>query len=228
MLAAKAAAAPAAATITPPMAGPTLRVMLKPMLLRETAAGRSSRGTMSPTEACQAGLLRAVPQPMRKVKVRRSQGVIAPYHAQSVRAIETVNMKHWAVSISLRRSKLSASAPAATEKSMIGREVEACTSATMLAEEEIEAIIQAAPTDWISPPKFEIRLAAQITRKVSFRKGARGDVRSGTMGTHSRRSVVCNLVHGTKAASRRQERKTPPRKGGGARPAAPLARDFER
>ena len=28
----------------------------------------------------------------------------------------------------------------------------------------------------------EIRLAAQITRKVSFRKGARGDFRSGTMG----------------------------------------------
>ncbi|GAA4168941.1 hypothetical protein GCM10023069_68280 [Shinella granuli] len=63
---------------------------------------------------------------------------------------------------------------------MIGSEVEACTSATMLAEEVIEAIIQAAPTDWMSPPKLEIRLAAQISRKVSFLKGARGDVRSGT------------------------------------------------
>jgi hypothetical protein len=67
---------------------------------------------------------------------------------------------------------------------MIGSEVEACTSATMLAEEVIEAIIQAAPTDWMSPPKLEIRLAAQITRKVSFLKGAREDLRSGT-GRHS-------------------------------------------
>ncbi|WP_439630175.1 hypothetical protein [Shinella sp.] len=67
---------------------------------------------------------------------------------------------------------------------MIGSEVEACTSATMLAEDEIEAIIHAAPTAWMSPPKFETRLAAQISRKVSFRKGARGDVRSGT-GRHS-------------------------------------------
>ena len=67
---------------------------------------------------------------------------------------------------------------------MIGSEVEAWTSATILAEEVIEAIIQAAPTDWMSPPKLEIRLAAQITRKVSFLKGARGDVRSGK-GRHS-------------------------------------------
>ncbi len=138
--------------------------MLKPMLLSETAAGRSSRGTMSPTEACQAGLLSAVPQPMRKVKVSSSQGVMRPCQAQSVRAMETTSMKHWADSISLRRSKLSASAPAATENSMIGSEVEACTSATMLAEGEMEAIIQAAPTDCTSPPKLEMRLAAQIRR----------------------------------------------------------------
>ncbi|MNL65157.1 hypothetical protein D3C87_1894500 [compost metagenome] len=64
--------------MAPPIAGPTLRVMLKPMLLSATAAGRSSRGTMSPTEACQDGLLSAVPQPMRKVKSRSSQGVISP------------------------------------------------------------------------------------------------------------------------------------------------------
>jgi hypothetical protein len=77
-LAAKAAAAPAAATMAPPIAGPTLRVRLNPMLFSATAAGRSSRGTMSPTEACQDGLLRAVPQPRRKVKMSRSHGVTIP------------------------------------------------------------------------------------------------------------------------------------------------------
>ena len=75
---ANAAAAPAAATMAPPIAGPTLRVRLKPMLFRATAEGRSVRGTMSPTEACHDGLLSAVPQPMRNVKVSSPQGVSSP------------------------------------------------------------------------------------------------------------------------------------------------------
>ncbi len=73
---AKAAAAPNAATIAPPIAGPTLRVRLKLMLFSATAAGRSDRGTISPTEACHDGLLSAVPLPIRNVKASSSQGVI--------------------------------------------------------------------------------------------------------------------------------------------------------
>ena len=41
---------------------------LKPMLLRVMAAGRSDRGTISPTNDCHAGPLKAVPHPTRKVK----------------------------------------------------------------------------------------------------------------------------------------------------------------
>jgi hypothetical protein len=78
VLIAKAAAAPKAATIIPPMAGPTLLAALKPMLLSAIALGRSERGTISPTEDCQAGPLSAVPQPMRKVKVKSSHGVTRP------------------------------------------------------------------------------------------------------------------------------------------------------
>ena len=55
-------------------------------------------------------------------------------------------MKHWAISMMRRRSKLSASAPETSENSMIGSDVEACTSATMFTESEIDVIIQAAPT----------------------------------------------------------------------------------
>jgi hypothetical protein len=62
----------------PPMAGPTLRVMLKPMELSATAAGTLARGTMSPTEACQAGLFSAVPESIRKVKASSVHGVIQP------------------------------------------------------------------------------------------------------------------------------------------------------
>ena len=44
--------------MAPPIAGPTLRVTLKLTLFSSTAAGTSCRGTMSPTAACQAGLLK--------------------------------------------------------------------------------------------------------------------------------------------------------------------------
>ena len=46
-----------------------------------------------------------------------------------------------------RRSKLSAMAPDASEKIMIGKAVEACTSATTSSDAAIEVISQAAPTD---------------------------------------------------------------------------------
>jgi len=77
---------------------------------------------------------------------------------------ETANMKYCAISITRRRSKLSARAPDASEKSMIGSAVDVCTSATILSDAVMVVIIQAAPTAWISPPKFEARLANQILR----------------------------------------------------------------
>ncbi len=51
-----------------------------------------------------------------------------------------------------------------SENSMIGSAVEVWTSATMSSEAVIVVIIQAAPTAWIRPPKFEARLANQIVR----------------------------------------------------------------
>ena len=77
--------------------------------------------------------------------------------------------------MSLRRSKLSAIAPAMSENSMIGSVVEACTRAMRSADAPIDVISQAAPTDWISPPKLEARLATQTTRKIRCRNGAKAD-----------------------------------------------------
>ena len=140
--------------------------MLKPRLLSATAPGSSVRGTMSPTEACHAGALKAEPQPIRKVNSSNSHGVINPAEAQAARTTETTSMKHCAPSITTRRSRLSASAPATSESSMIGSAIEACTSATMSADCAIEIINQAAPTDWISAPKLERRLANQTLRNT--------------------------------------------------------------
>src|SRR3977135_1119753 len=95
-----------------------------------------------------------------------------------VSATETASMRHWATSITLRRLKLSPPAADGSESSMIGSVVDACTSATMLAESEMAVIIQAAPTPWISDPKFEARLAIHTDWKMPCRKGANGEVRS--------------------------------------------------
>ena len=168
-------AVPSVATITPPSAGPTLRARLKHALLSIVAAGMSSRGTMSPMEDCHAGLFSAVPHPIRKVKASRSHGPIRPNQASTARPVDAASMKPWAISMTTRRSWLSEIAPAASENSMTGSVVEACTSAIMTGEGAIVAISHAAATAWISPPKLETRLAIQTSRKIGWRSGANGE-----------------------------------------------------
>ena len=121
--------------------------MLKPMLLSATAAGSCVRGTMSPTDACHAGPLNAAPQPIRNVNSNSSHGVISPVQAQIDKPIDTHSMNTWAPSITLRRSRLSAMAPANSDNSMIGKLTDVCTSATMCGDSAIDVIIQDAPTD---------------------------------------------------------------------------------
>ena len=70
-------------------------------------------------------------------------------------------MKLCAASMTLRRSRLSAIAPATSDNNMIGSVTDACTSATMSAGWPSEIIVHDAPTDWIMPPKFDTKLAAQ-------------------------------------------------------------------
>jgi len=136
---------------------------------------------MSPTDACQAGPLKATPQPIRKVKVSSTQGVIQPIQVIAASPAETSSMKVCAASMILRRSTVSASAPAASDSSMIGRVTEACTRATIWAE-AMEVIIHAAPTDWISPPKLVIRLVIHTARKIGCRSGAKAEGRPGGTG----------------------------------------------
>ncbi len=107
-------------------------------------------------------------------------------------------MKVCATSITCRRPKLSAIAPAVSENSITGSAVEAWTSATMSDDEEIEVISQAAPTPWIRPPKLENRLAVQTARKVPCRNGARVEPCS-LAGSSAEDIVYSNLftgVHG--------------------------------
>src|SRR5262245_22449439 len=79
--------------------------------------------------------------------------------------------------MSRRRSNTSAAAPAANENSMIGSTVEACTRATTSAVGASDVMSHDAPTDWISPPKLETRLATQSARKTWCLKGPSGAAR---------------------------------------------------
>ena len=73
-------------------------------------------------------------------------------------------MKPCATSITSRRSRLSAIAPAASDSSTIGSVTDDCTSATSAGEVVSVVIIHDAPTDWIIPPKLETMLAIHTVR----------------------------------------------------------------
>ena len=150
----------------PPSAGPTLRARLKAMVLSEIACGRSRGPTVLRTDACHAGALIAVPVPTPRVMTNSSAGVIAPAWVRSASTLEIASIPHCAASITRRRSKLSAIAPANTPNSMIGIVAEACTSAIRTWLRVSSVISHAAPTDWIIEPMLEVRLAIQIARKA--------------------------------------------------------------
>ena len=152
--------------------------MLKPIELSVTAPGKSSRGTISPIEACQLGLNSAVPEPIRKVNTSSSQGVSRPISPSTASSSDTSAMPLCAMIITMRRSKLSASAPAAMENTMIGSVAAACTSATILCELVSVVIIQPAPTDCTSPPRLDTSVASHSSRNVSCRNGASTGARS--------------------------------------------------
>src|SRR5438309_5283524 len=142
------------------------------MPFNATADGSVSAGTCSLTEACQAGPNSAMPQPTTKQNVSRMLGVTRLSQASTVRAIAPTSEIDSEISATMRRSYMSAMAPAGIEISMIGSINAVCTSATLSAEDVIWVIDQAAPTPWINSPRLESRLASQIRRNTGCRSGA--------------------------------------------------------
>ena len=179
---AKEATEPAAATTTPPIAGPKLRAMLKLMPLSATADGSVSAGTCSLTEACQAGPNSAMPLPMIKQNASMRFGVMMPNPASVVRLVAPASAIVSETSAILRRSYMSSIAPADIANSMIGSVTAVCTSATLSADEVIWVIVQAAPTPMIIRPRLDSRLASQIRRNKGSRSGAARLLAAGDFG----------------------------------------------
>ena len=75
-----------------------------------------------------------------------------------------------------RRETISANAPAGIAKRKMGRLAADCTSAIHSGEGVSELINQAAPTDCIHAPTFEISVASHKDRKTASRSGAHGEL----------------------------------------------------
>ena len=113
-----------------------------------------------------------MPLPMTKLKTSRLMGVSRSYQASAVSATEATSVSESDTRPTMRRSYMSAIAPAGIEISMTGSITAVCTSATMSADAAICVIAQAAPTPWISDPKFESRFATHTRRNWLWRSGA--------------------------------------------------------
>src|SRR5436190_16536822 len=85
------------------------------MVLSAIAAGSACEGTCSLTDACHAGPNKAIPVPIIKQKVRRLIGVTKPRWARIDRAVAPARATDRAASPTIRRSYMSAIAPAASD-----------------------------------------------------------------------------------------------------------------
>ena len=99
-------------------------------------------------------------------------GVTRPSQASTVSAVAPASAIDSETSATMRRSYMSAMAPAGIAISMTGSIKAVCTSATLSADEVICVIAQAAPTPWIRMPRLESRLASQMRRNTECRSGA--------------------------------------------------------
>ena len=113
-----------------------------------------------------------MPQPTMKQNASRIFGVTRLSHASTASAVAPTSDIASETSATMRRSYMSAMAPAGIEISMIGSISAVCTSATLSADDVICVIAQAAPTPWISSPRLETRLASQMRRNTACRNGA--------------------------------------------------------
>src|SRR5829696_5047089 len=165
------AAGPVAAMTKPPIAGPMARerFMLTPP--RAIAWGSSLLGTRSGWIDCHVGRFTASPKPSAKVSTRSSAGVMTPIQVRTARIKATKNIQPCAAISSLRRSTMSAKAPAGKAATRKGKLVAVCTSATRVGEGVSEVISHAAPTFCIQVPTLAATEAIQRALKTGWRSG---------------------------------------------------------
>ena len=143
---------PAAAITSPPSAGPMARATLNPAEFRAMPAVKFWWETISGVMACQAGSFSTAPNPISSASNKSKVGVIFPASVSTPRAAAASTIQLCVNSSSLRRSTMSAMAPAGSTTRNTAMLPAACTSPTISGDMVSEVISHAAPTFCIQVP----------------------------------------------------------------------------
>jgi hypothetical protein len=165
---------PAAATSSPPRAGPAACATVKATAFSDTACGTSSGGTSSGTIACCGGIPSVASSPYSATPASSSPGVTTSASASAPSAAAASACHDWVAMIRRRRSSTSARAPAGSASRNVGIAAAVASSATSAGERVSSTISQPAAICCIQKPRFDTIPAAHRRRKVGLRSGAYG------------------------------------------------------
>jgi hypothetical protein len=160
-----------AATIKPPIVGPTTRPMLLARALRVRASGSSDLGTSPLIVGIIGVLIIVVPAPSAKVSIKSIVGVVRPIMVMIPSRVDIVNIYAHVMRSILRRSKISDNIPDGNANRKIGRLVAVVTRETNKGLGASEVISHDAPTSYIAAPTYEKRAAIHNVLKIADLKG---------------------------------------------------------
>jgi hypothetical protein len=160
-----------AATIKPPIVGPTTRPMLLARALRVRASGSSDLRTSPLIVGIIGVLIIVVPAPSAKVSIKSIVGVVRPIMVMIPSRVDIVNIYAHVMRSILRRSKISDNIPDGKANRKIGRLVAVVTRETNKGLGASEVISHDAPTSYIAAPTYEKRAAIHNVLKISDLKG---------------------------------------------------------
>ena len=156
------------------------------------AIGASWRlGTSSGSTARNAGVSKAEPVSSTKISSSKVIGVTSLVTVSRQSTSITASMNTWAMIRSLRRSTMSASAPAGSANRNIGSAVAAPTSDTMIGDGSSTVISQAVPTLAIQAPTFATSVAVHTVRKAGTASGLHADGDALAWCVSATRSLSC-------------------------------------
>jgi hypothetical protein len=160
-----------AATIKPPIVGPTTRPMLLARALRVRAAGSSDLGTSPLIVGIIGVLIIVVPAPNANVSINSIVGVVRPIRVRIPSVVDIVNIYAHVIRSILRRSKISDNIPDGNASRKIGRVVAVVIRETNKAFGAREVISHDAPTSYIAAPTYEKRTVIHNVLKIVDLKG---------------------------------------------------------
>ena len=105
--------------------------------------------------ACQAGAVRACPQPIRNSRISKTAGVASPTPVSTASSDTPAAIAAWVAISSRRRSTRSATTPEGRANSITGNVVAVCTNGTSTAALGSATSIHCAPTVCIQVPRFD-------------------------------------------------------------------------